>query len=279
MSTFYFYDLCYKNEYASTWKDEYVFDEPFVSTFEEAERIQIGQNLPCEAIRRYKIDPEDIKMVIYEYPELSLDDTKGIVDAFKMLCDDICYDDPEVYQGNDVWKPKSSETLTKTIKKNLNNKMSTIEYFDVYFEYPNREKVHEMFVATFEEAERIQKKHELPCEAIRRYRITPDVIELLHKKDPKLSVEYEDHEEYEDDVVLAYADSDPEPEIYQGNGVFIPKSSTYRECDMCGAKDETVGFSGCNNPDHQHIQICELCDIDGELYNGWDDECICELCE
>ncbi len=47
-------------------------------------------------------------------------------------------------------------------------------------------------------------------------------------------------------------------------------------CDMCGKQDETVGFSGCNNPNHAHIKICKHCDIDGYDYNGWDDECLKE---
>ncbi len=45
-------------------------------------------------------------------------------------------------------------------------------------------------------------------------------------------------------------------------------------CDMCGVEDESVGYSGCDNPDHQHIKICERCDVDGDAYNGWDDECM-----
>lgn len=40
-------------------------------------------------------------------------------------------------------------------------------------------------------------------------------------------------------------------------------------CDMCGDTDDTVGFSGCDHPDHASIKICELCDIDGSSYNGW----------
>ena len=45
----------------------------------------------------------------------------------------------------------------------------------------------------------------------------------------------------------------------------------------CGTCDETVGFSGCSNPEHQHIKICKYCDVDGSDYNGWDDECLeCE---
>ena len=40
-------------------------------------------------------------------------------------------------------------------------------------------------------------------------------------------------------------------------------------CDMCGDTNDSVGFSGCAHPEHADIMICDLCDIDGSLYNGW----------
>jgi hypothetical protein len=43
-------------------------------------------------------------------------------------------------------------------------------------------------------------------------------------------------------------------------------------CDMCGDINDTVGFSGCDHPDHASIKICKQCDIDGQDYNGWCDE-------
>jgi hypothetical protein len=50
------------------------------------------------------------------------------------------------------------------------------------------------------------------------------------------------------------------------------KKDIMMNCDMCGVNDKSVGFAGCK--EHANIKICELCDIDGCNYNGWDDECL-----
>ena len=42
-----------------------------------------------------------------------------------------------------------------------------------------------------------------------------------------------------------------------------------KSCDMCGETNDSVGFSGCAHEGHKTIKICDLCDIDGSLYNGW----------
>jgi len=44
------------------------------------------------------------------------------------------------------------------------------------------------------------------------------------------------------------------------------------DCDMCGKSNDSVGFSGCDHPEHATTKICKQCDIDGQDYNGWCDE-------
>ena len=61
---------------------------------------------------------------------------------------------------------------------------------------------------------------------------------------------------------------------YRDYKLAIKEESKDEECDMCGECNESVGFSGCSNPEHQHIKICKDCDVDGSQYNGWDDECL-----
>lgn len=49
----------------------------------------------------------------------------------------------------------------------------------------------------------------------------------------------------------------------------MPEVIDGKFCEMCGDKNNSVGFSGCDHEEHKDIMICELCDIDGSLYNGW----------
>ncbi len=46
----------------------------------------------------------------------------------------------------------------------------------------------------------------------------------------------------------------------------------HMDCDMCGKSNDSVGFSGCDHPEHSTTKICKQCDIDGQDYNGWCDE-------
>ena len=98
MSTLYYYDICFE------YPNGYIFDRPFISTLEEAERIQMEQKLPYQAVRRYRIEPNQIEALLDDDPDLSVDDVDEIINAFIYEFDP----DPEAYQGNDVWKPKSS---------------------------------------------------------------------------------------------------------------------------------------------------------------------------
>ena len=108
--------------------------------------------------------------------------------------------------------------------------MSTMEYYyTIPFESSKASKEHkflqEAFYSTFKEAERYRKKHELPCEAIRRHRIKPKVIEMWNKM-PNYFSQIPGLKIYKTlkDFIYAYwlNHDDPDPEIYQGNGVFIP---------------------------------------------------------